>query len=221
MSEQGGTDTYIKCSKCKCKYINDDEHINTYFGFTRLNERYKTCINCRRRRAGVTTAVNVDDLCFSVTDHTDDNFVHVTDQLSDNEPISKRFSYSKKGKSKAQTSVVDYVNDLRRKWCLPPAFTSWCAVPVHIVTNKIEPNNVRFRCVDEPVQGRLKVTYNVNGEQPKIKRFRYTRSGIDDTKKEISDFMNKLRVDNGLGKVDVSWNGLQFTFNDESSNHHN
>ena len=49
MTEQGGEDKYIKCSKCKCKYINDDNHIQTDFGFNRLNERFKTCTKCRSK----------------------------------------------------------------------------------------------------------------------------------------------------------------------------
>ena len=50
MEEQHGEDKYIKCSKCKCKYINDDEHIKKDFGYNRLNERYKTCVKCRTKR---------------------------------------------------------------------------------------------------------------------------------------------------------------------------
>ena len=49
MTEQQGTDNYIKCGMCKCKYINDDNHIQCDFGFNRLGARYKTCINCRSR----------------------------------------------------------------------------------------------------------------------------------------------------------------------------
>ena len=49
MTEQRGEDKYIKCSKCKCKYINDDNHIRTDFGFNRLNERFKTCTKCRNK----------------------------------------------------------------------------------------------------------------------------------------------------------------------------
>ena len=41
---------YIMCSQCKCKYLNDDEHIKTDFGYTRLNKRFKTCYKCRERR---------------------------------------------------------------------------------------------------------------------------------------------------------------------------
>ena len=37
----------IVCSKCHMKFINDDEHIKTYFGCTRLNIRYTTCVKCR------------------------------------------------------------------------------------------------------------------------------------------------------------------------------
>ena len=42
-------DKYIKCSKCNCKYINDETNIKTDFGYTRLNERYKTCCKCRTK----------------------------------------------------------------------------------------------------------------------------------------------------------------------------
>jgi hypothetical protein len=49
MAEHSGEDKYIKCSKCKCKYINDDEHIKADFGYNRLNERFKTCTKCRTK----------------------------------------------------------------------------------------------------------------------------------------------------------------------------
>ena len=38
---------YIVCSDCKCKHINDEEHISRDFGYKRLEERYKTCVKCR------------------------------------------------------------------------------------------------------------------------------------------------------------------------------
>ena len=43
-------DKYIKCSQCNCKYINDEENINTDFGYNRLKERYKTCCKCRDKK---------------------------------------------------------------------------------------------------------------------------------------------------------------------------
>ena len=49
MAEESKTDKYIICSKCKSKYINDEEHITKDFGYTRLEERYKTCVRCRAR----------------------------------------------------------------------------------------------------------------------------------------------------------------------------
>ena len=49
MAEQSGSDKFIKCTNCKCKYINEPEHIKTDFGYSRLNERYKTCVKCRTR----------------------------------------------------------------------------------------------------------------------------------------------------------------------------
>ena len=50
MTEQSESDKYIKCSKCKCKYINDDEHIKSDFGYKRLGEVYKSCVKCRDKR---------------------------------------------------------------------------------------------------------------------------------------------------------------------------
>ncbi len=50
MSEQVGHEQYIKCSGCKCKYINDDEHIKNDFGYNRLNVQYKCCVKCRNKK---------------------------------------------------------------------------------------------------------------------------------------------------------------------------
>ena len=49
MTENNRIDKYIKCSRCKCKDINDNEHIKHDFGYNRLEERYKTCVKCRER----------------------------------------------------------------------------------------------------------------------------------------------------------------------------
>ena len=49
MTERSEESKYIKCSKCWCKYINDDEHIKQDFGYNRLEERFKTCVKCRER----------------------------------------------------------------------------------------------------------------------------------------------------------------------------
>ena len=59
MAEESKTDKYIICSKCKSKYINDEEHIKNDFGYTRLEERYKTCVKCRAR--GKTFYINHRD----------------------------------------------------------------------------------------------------------------------------------------------------------------
>ena len=47
MTEEDKNDKYIICSKCRSKCINDKEHINNVFGYTRLEMRYKTCVKCR------------------------------------------------------------------------------------------------------------------------------------------------------------------------------
>ena len=49
MAEESKNDKYVICSKCRCKYINDEENISNDFGYTRLEERYKTCVRCRAR----------------------------------------------------------------------------------------------------------------------------------------------------------------------------
>ena len=43
MAEANGQSKYIICSK----YLDCEECISIYFGYTRLDERYKTCKHCR------------------------------------------------------------------------------------------------------------------------------------------------------------------------------
>ena len=47
MAEPSDSETYIKCSKCRCKYFTDEAGIKTNLGFSRLNEQFKTCTKCR------------------------------------------------------------------------------------------------------------------------------------------------------------------------------
>ena len=49
MAEESKNDKYVRCSKSRSKYINDEEHISKDFGYTRLEEMYKTCVRCRAR----------------------------------------------------------------------------------------------------------------------------------------------------------------------------
>ena len=49
MTTQSEQDEYIKCKGCKCKYINDDEHIKQAFGYNRLGEQLNSCIMCRHK----------------------------------------------------------------------------------------------------------------------------------------------------------------------------
>ena len=48
MAEIGNDDKYIKCTRCKMKYHNDDEHIKNDFGYNRLDVQYKSCVKCRQ-----------------------------------------------------------------------------------------------------------------------------------------------------------------------------
>ena len=41
---------YIKCSVCKCKHVNDDNTIQTYFGYNARTGRYKSCMKCRTKK---------------------------------------------------------------------------------------------------------------------------------------------------------------------------
>ena len=86
MAEQSGSDKYIKCSRCKCKYINDDDNIKTDFGYNRLNVRFKTCVKCRtktvkvkddKEQIPIITVINTDkdayELLFKTLDITSKN----------------------------------------------------------------------------------------------------------------------------------------------------
>ena len=44
MAEESKNDKYIKCSKCKSRYINDEEHISKDFSYTRIEDIHKTCV---------------------------------------------------------------------------------------------------------------------------------------------------------------------------------
>ena len=50
MTEEAKNSKYIICSGCRSKYVDDEEHVNNDFGYTRLEERYKTCVKCRARK---------------------------------------------------------------------------------------------------------------------------------------------------------------------------
>ena len=40
-------DDIIQCSTCKTKFLNNKEHVELYFGYNRLEQRFKCCIRCR------------------------------------------------------------------------------------------------------------------------------------------------------------------------------
>lgn len=41
------SEKYIKCAKCSCKCINDEEHIKLGLGYKQLETPYRTCLTCR------------------------------------------------------------------------------------------------------------------------------------------------------------------------------
>ena len=46
-SEGGSNNNYIVCTRCHTKFINDEEHIKTDFGYNTLSIRYNNCVKCR------------------------------------------------------------------------------------------------------------------------------------------------------------------------------
>ena len=50
MTDNNEVERYIKCSKCKLKYKNNDIDIAHDFGYNRLNEQFKTCFICRNKQ---------------------------------------------------------------------------------------------------------------------------------------------------------------------------
>ena len=77
MSEQIEAEKYIKCSKCRCKYLNDNEHIKTNFGYNRLHERFKCCVKCRNKWLGITSNIQTQDLSCGVSDYPEQKFFDV------------------------------------------------------------------------------------------------------------------------------------------------
>ena len=49
MAEEIKDDNYIRCSKCRSKYISDEEHVREDFGYTRLEGIYNMCVRRRAR----------------------------------------------------------------------------------------------------------------------------------------------------------------------------
>ena len=52
MAGQRANDTHIKCTRCNVEYHKTDEDIKDNFGYNRLGEPFKTCLNCREKKRG-------------------------------------------------------------------------------------------------------------------------------------------------------------------------
>jgi hypothetical protein len=48
MADEDTENKYVKCSRCRMKYHNNNDDINEYFGYNRLGERFKTCVKCKQ-----------------------------------------------------------------------------------------------------------------------------------------------------------------------------
>jgi DNA polymerase III epsilon subunit-like protein len=81
MTDTSEDNNYIKCSKCRCKYINDDDHIKNDFGYNRLEQRFKTCVKCRNKKKNVKVTQEENDNASTTTPDTveDDKYIIVMD----------------------------------------------------------------------------------------------------------------------------------------------
>jgi hypothetical protein len=59
MAEKNRECKYIKCSRCNCKYLNNDYSILKDFGHNRLYEPFKTCRKCRENKKIQTTTIKI------------------------------------------------------------------------------------------------------------------------------------------------------------------
>ena len=136
--------------------------------------------------------------------------------------MNKKFKYTKKGKVDTQSQILQYLNDIRKQYKLPPAFASWDSIPAEVLKTRIEKQLaetnissqtfIGFHVVDEPAQERVKISYSINNAPRKHTRIRYAKEGgIDNINNKMSDAMNKIREDNGLHRVSYTWNGLNFS----------
>ena len=50
MTEQDSKEKYVKRSRCKMKYHNNDDSTKEHFRCNRLGEQLKTCTTCREKR---------------------------------------------------------------------------------------------------------------------------------------------------------------------------
>ncbi len=126
-----------------------------------------------------------------------------------------------KTKKDVQVDVLNHLNDIRKQYKLPPAFTSWDTVPPSVLKQRIEKQLaetnissqtfIGFHIVDEPTQHRVKISYSVNNASRKHVRIRYAKhGGIDHIKDKMSQEMNKIREGHGLHRVNYTWHGLEF-----------
>jgi len=71
---------------------------------------------------------------------------------------------------------------------------------------------VGFDCVDEESNKRVRMGYKINDEKRKYKYFKYEKCGIQKVKLKMSEFINKIRVENKLSSGNIVWDGLKFEY---------
>ena len=124
MTELNSKDQYIKCSRCKCKYINDDEHIKQDFGYNRLEERYKTCNKCRAGRKEKSTCdkCRADITSYQMKRHQKTNICKqwelLISRIDINDPDIKEFHYTMNDEPIPIYNDINKTNDYKNTYLI-------------------------------------------------------------------------------------------------------
>ena len=119
MTDNNSNDNkYINCSRCRCKYINDDEHIDQDFGYSRLGERFKNCTKCR-------VSSRKKSIEFHCVDEPAQRRVKIAYSLNNAPRQFTRVRYAKDGIDNVQYELSEKMNDIRIANGLPRVNYTW------------------------------------------------------------------------------------------------
>jgi len=124
MTDKSREDQYIKCARCRCKYINGDEHIKNDFGYNRLNERFKTCNKCRTGRKEKSTCdkCRADITSYQMKRHQKTNSCKqwelLISRIDINDPDIKEFHYTWKDEPIPIYNDINKTNDYKNTYLI-------------------------------------------------------------------------------------------------------
>ena len=159
---------------------------------------------------------------FSVIEYPDERKYSLTCQLLNKTPTIKQFKYNTKNKLDVRMDLLKHIHSLRCTYNLPGSMLTWDSLNVQIVKTKFEQclettglskeTIIGFYAADYPETKKVRLGYSINGDRRKYKDFKYTKCGLDEVKHAVAKFMNDIRVENGLARSAVAWDGLNHTF---------